>query len=578
MGPLPLALVVYSAQVMLVVASATVASMVFRLTMPAARLAYWRGVGVLCLALPFLPTAGPATSGEVLFGTATVGAGESGAPAPLLAAAGSLVLWAYAAGAASRLGRLLLGAMRLRQIRARSTRAELAPALETLRAGLAPRAEVRWTDELTQPVTFGVLRPVVLLPQRFGTLNLEGQRSVACHELLHVARLDWLWILAEEHIRAVFWFHPAVWWVLEQVQLSREQVIDRRVVTHTGAKRAYMDALIAFADGGRAASLSMAFLQRRHLKFRLQHLSKEQHMSHRHLTWTMASLVALMVTVAGGVSRALPLDVPSIRVQTRQETSFEIRLAEREPVGGLVQATGPDGARIYLHSPAVATAADVTDASVIDGGSSGFSVAIRFSDAASARMASATRPHLGRPVAILLDSRVVAVATVRTPISDRAVLTGHFSEEEAGRIAASLAPSRAPGAAQSVVPRDAPIAGDVRQPGGSASAPAAAVASQAPSVNDRGDRVTMPTPTFRVNPEYTQAALKAGIEGTVLLSVLVEADGTVGDATVTESLDTVYGLDEQALAAAKQWRFRPGTHDGTPVPVRVTLEMRFTLK
>jgi TonB family protein len=380
----------------------------------------------------------------------------------------------------------------------------------------------------------------------------------------------------------VFWFHPAVWWVLEQVQLSREQVIDRRVVTRTGARRAYMDALMAFAEGGRTASMSMAFLQRRHLKFRLQHLSREQHMSHRHLTSTMASLVALMVTVAGGVSRALPLDVPSIGAQTVQEATFEIRLAERDPARGLVQAAGPDGTRIYLHSPAVATAADVTDASVIDGGSSGFSVAVRFSDAASARMASATRPHLGRPVAILLDSRVIAVATVRTPISDRAVLTGHFSEDEARRIAAGLwrttAPSRAPGAAQSVVPRDAPIAGDGRQTGGSASAPAAAAASQAPPANSQDDRVTMPTPTFRVNPEYTQAALKAGIEGTVLLNIVVEADGTVGDAFVTESLDTIYGLDEQALAAAKQWRFRPGTQDGTPVPVRVTLEMRFTLK
>ena len=44
------------------------------------------------------------------------------------------------------------------------------------------------------------------------------------------------------------------------------------------------------------------------------------------------------------------------------------------------------------------------------------------------------------------------------------------------------------------------------------------------------------------------------------------------------SLDPTYGLDEQAVAAAKRWEFKPGTKDGKPVAVRVTLEMSFTLK
>ena len=68
------------------------------------------------------------------------------------------------------------------------------------------------------------------------------------------------------------------------------------------------------------------------------------------------------------------------------------------------------------------------------------------------------------------------------------------------------------------------------------------------------------------------------LEGKVLLGVVVRADGTVGDVTVDESLDKVYGLDDQAVKAATQWTFKPGTKDGMAVAVRVHIEMRFTLK
>lgn len=47
-------------------------------------------------------------------------------------------------------------------------------------------------------------------------------RMIACHELLHVARQDWLFVVAEELIRAAFWFHPAVWFLLDRIHLHRE--------------------------------------------------------------------------------------------------------------------------------------------------------------------------------------------------------------------------------------------------------------------------------------------------------------------------------------------------------------------
>jgi len=53
-------------------------------------------------------------------------------------------------------------------------------------------------------------------------------------------------------------------------------------------------------------------------------------------------------------------------------------------------------------------------------------------------------------------------------------------------------------------------------------------------------------------------------------------DGSVGDVKVTESLDSE--LDEQAVLAVKEWKFRPGTKDDKPVDVEVQIELTFTLK
>ena len=92
------------------------------------------------------------------------------------------------------------------------------------------------------------------------------------------------------------------------------------------------------------------------------------------------------------------------------------------------------------------------------------------------------------------------------------------------------------------------------------------------------DGVTMPVPTREIKPAYTSAAMEQRIEGNVRMDVVVLDNGQVGEVKVTESLDKEYGLDTQAVEAAKQWLFKPGTKDGKPVAVRVTLQMTFTLK
>ena len=61
--------------------------------------------------------------------------------------------------------------------------------------------------------------------------------------------------------------------------------------------------------------------------------------------------------------------------------------------------------------------------------------------------------------------------------------------------------------------------------------------------------------------------MRAKVQGSVWLECIVMPDGSVGEVKVTRSLDPIFGLDQEAIKAAKMWRFKPGMRQGEPVPV-----------
>jgi protein TonB len=93
-----------------------------------------------------------------------------------------------------------------------------------------------------------------------------------------------------------------------------------------------------------------------------------------------------------------------------------------------------------------------------------------------------------------------------------------------------------------------------------------------------GNEVTTPVPLRRPPPEYTADAMRARLQGVVVLNCVVRPDGRCSDIRVTKSLDMVFGLDQQAVASAREWRFRPGMRMGEPVSVLVTLEIGFSIR
>ncbi len=93
-----------------------------------------------------------------------------------------------------------------------------------------------------------------------------------------------------------------------------------------------------------------------------------------------------------------------------------------------------------------------------------------------------------------------------------------------------------------------------------------------------GSGVVGPRLINETKPAYTADAMRAKIQGLVRLEAVVLTDGSVGRVRIIRSLDTTFGLDDQAIAAVKQWRFVPGTRAGRAVRVLVNIELTFTLR
>lgn len=96
-------------------------------------------------------------------------------------------------------------------------------------------------------------------------------------------------------------------------------------------------------------------------------------------------------------------------------------------------------------------------------------------------------------------------------------------------------------------------------------------------VYQMGNGVDPPRSLKEVQPAYTSEAMRAKIQGEVVLDAIVEIDGTLTILKVAKSLDRQFGLDQAAQDAAKQWRFVPGKKDGQNVRVQVQMVLEFRL-
>jgi hypothetical protein len=146
-------------------------------------------------------------------------------------------------------------------------------------------------------------------------------------------------------------------------------------------------------------------------------------------------VAALAIVVAGAVALGHQVWLHGT-TPVLAAVRFEVRLAEDQPIPGLVVAQIARSSRvIYLHPEIVVDNDDVAQSWVLQDGPTGFGVAVQLLPSGAERMRQATTDHLGRLVAILIDGAVVTAPVVRSPISDSAVISGNYTRREAERIA-----------------------------------------------------------------------------------------------------------------------------------------------
>jgi TonB family protein len=313
-------LVAYSMQIGLLVGLAAFIPVALGLRLPASRLAYWHILLAACLLLPAVRPWKQAVLTLTAYVPKAITAPVLPQPvtAPTLTPT-EIALMLLGAGMIARLGWLATGFWRLARLRRHSS--PLRP-----ESSWGVEADIRVSDAISSPVTFGLWRPTVLLPANFPDLDAPVQDAILCHEILHVRRRDWLFTLAEELVRSVFWFHPAIWWLLGEIGLAREQVVDRQVVELTRSREEYLDALLAIAGAKPRLDLAPAplFLRKRHLKQRVVSIMKEVRMSKTRSISSLAAGLGILALASWFVTATFPLaaapqvvaDGPGVTVDT----------------------------------------------------------------------------------------------------------------------------------------------------------------------------------------------------------------------------------------------------------------------
>jgi beta-lactamase regulating signal transducer with metallopeptidase domain len=193
-----------------------------------------------------------------LLSVVRAGAGSSGGSAvwavtvPSTWATYIVLAWAIIAGFG--LSRVALGLWHLRRLRAGSKIIDPANLDSVLKTTLGEfqssrPVKIATSDKLTVPAAIGFFDPMIVLPQwTLRELSTAELNSILIHELAHLQRRDDWTNLAQKALRALLFFHPAVWWLERQLSLEREMACDEVVLSRTANARAYAECLVTVAE------------------------------------------------------------------------------------------------------------------------------------------------------------------------------------------------------------------------------------------------------------------------------------------------------------------------------------------
>jgi beta-lactamase regulating signal transducer with metallopeptidase domain len=174
----------------------------------------------------------------------------------------------------------------------------------TRRVGIRRHVRVLRTEAFDIPCTWGLARPVVLLPRQALTWSPEQFEAVLLHELGHVRRMDGLVVTLARIACALYWFHPLVWWVQRRAREDAERACDLLVVEEGVAPARYARHLLDIIRSARRPGTALAptMANPSHMARRIVELTEHRHgasrVGRRGAALVLVALIASTVLLA----------------------------------------------------------------------------------------------------------------------------------------------------------------------------------------------------------------------------------------------------------------------------------------
>ncbi len=508
--------------------------------------------------------AAPALPGAALPGPAVTTSSVSAASqqASRLSLSG-LLQTAWIGGMALFLTPVILGLRRVRSLRRSALPSPNAQSLANRLArdaGIRRHIEVLQHEDLPGPMTCGVLHPAIVLPRESQGWDAGDLNRAIVHELEHVRRADWATQCLARMVCAAYWFHPLVWMTWRRLCLEAERSCDDAVLGGSEAT-AYADQLVGLAQrlssAGKPPLLAMA--NHSDLAKRVGAVLDNRQPRGRAGTFAVAlacvASAVLLVTVSPlRMVAAAPISAPATEPAPVSQPASEPAPQTPSPT----PQTGP-AIHLQVRSNLVMVDVVVTDLA-------GNSI-----DGLGARDFVITEDGVGQTISTFEFSKVaVSPETANAPKSYYVLGYYTSNQKQDGQFRRIQVIDKADTTAR-IECRAGYYAS--KPSAGPADALAGTAVAQPPATLPPGSNP--PQLIFKKEAEYSEVARKAKYQGIVILYVDIDETGQPTNIKVLRSLGL--GLDEKAIEAVKQWRFKPGTANGVPVTMPTQVKVDFSL-
>jgi TonB family protein len=405
----------------------------------------------------------------------------------------------------------------------------------------------------TMPVTWGTLRPAILLPASATEWPVERKLGVLSHEIAHVARMDWVFQMVAEAVRAIYWFHPFAWIAAARLRRESEQACDDCVIGSGIEAASYAKNLLDLArtlkNPSRNWSAALAFARPTNLERRFKAMlnpAVDRRDLSRRTRFLVAAVALLLLTPLAAVR--LPAQDAGNKFGGKISDPSGMAVANatvimnnHKPNGIQMTTSDAEGKYGFVGLPA-----GDYELRVMKPGFAEFRATLSSPDAG---------PDFSR------NDITLQVGSVEDEVNVFA--NGGPENGVKGGVTGGVKDGVNKG-----------VGGGVGE-GVGKGVPSNGVAK---TIRVRvGGEVQAPKIIEKVQPVYPEKAKTAGIEGTVMLHAIIGMEGNpLSLRVMNKQIDP--DLARAAVEAVNKWRYQQTLLNGEPIEVDTTIMVNFTLK